>query len=192
MRTLSLAQQAALADPATQLCTIWTITRTDAVVLRLTDLDVPLEADGETYLPNGSTERSSVRLSTGLAADNLDISGIFSTDQIEEADLLAGLFDYAQLLVSIAFAALDLPSIPLASGRFGEVSVDNSQYRVEINGLTQLLQATVGEVTSAACRAVVAPVGNQRHVPHNGIERGRGLGVVSEVPHPGKDFFLAR
>ena len=69
------------------------------------------------------------------------------------SDLLAGLFDYAQLLVSIAFAALDLPSIPLASGRFGEVSVDNAQYRVEINGLTQLLQATVGEVTSAACRA---------------------------------------
>jgi uncharacterized phage protein (TIGR02218 family) len=153
VRSLSLAQKAALADPATQLCTLWTITRVDAVVLRLTDLDVPLEADGETYLPNGSTERSSVRLSTGLAADNLDISGIFSTDQIEESDLLAGRYDYAHLLVAIGFGNVDLPPIPLASGRFGEVWVDQGSYRVEINGLTQALQASIGELTSPDCRA---------------------------------------
>lgn len=152
-RVLSLAQKEALADPATVLATIWRLARTDGAIVRLTDLDDELEADGEIYLPNGSTERSSVRLGTGLAADNLDIRGLLRSEQIAEADLMAGLFDHAQLLVSIAFVNVDLPSIPLAKGRFGEVEVDNSQYRVEINGLAQALQASIGEATSAACRA---------------------------------------
>lgn len=152
MRSLSLAQKAALADPATQLATLWRVTRTDGAVLRLCDWDVQIEADGETWLPNGSTERSSVRLGTGLEAGNVDINGLVATDQISEADLLAGRYDYASLLVSIGFAAVDLPSIPLAAGRFGEVSVDNGQYKVEVNDLLQALQASVGEFTSAACR----------------------------------------
>lgn len=152
-RALSLAQKAALADPATQLCTLWQLTRTDAVVLRLTDYDVAVVSDGYTWQPNGSTERTSVRLGSGLGVDNLDIAGIFQTGQITEADLLAGRYDYAELLVSIGFANAALPSIPLAKGRFGEVSVDNGQYRVEVNGLAQALQASVGEATSAACRA---------------------------------------
>lgn len=153
MRALSLAQREALADPATQIATLWRITRADGVVLRLCDWDVPLASDGETWTPNGSAERSSVRLGTGLQAGNLDIKGLFATDQISEADLLAGRYDYAALLVSISFAAIDLPSIPLAAGRFGEVSGDNGQYKVEINDLLQALQTSVGEFTSAACRA---------------------------------------
>lgn len=153
MRALSLAQKAALADPATQLATIWRIARTDGVVLRLCDWDVQIEADGETWIPNGSTERSSVRLGTGLQAGNLDIKGFFAADQITDPDLLAGRYDYAALLVSIAFADRDLPSIPLASGRFGEVQGDNGRYSVEINDLLQALQASIGESTSAACRA---------------------------------------
>lgn len=152
-RALSLAQKAALADPATQLATIWRITRADGVVLRLADWDVPLASDSQTWLPNGSTERSSVRLGTGLQPGNVDIKGLFSSEQITEADLLAGRYDYAALLVSIAFAAVDLPSIPLASGRFGEVQSDNGQYSVEINDLLQTLQTSIGEATSAACRA---------------------------------------
>lgn len=153
MRALSPAQQAALAEPAASLATIWTLTRTDGVVLRLTDYDVPLEADGHTYLPNGSTERSSVRLGTGLQAGNLDVAGIVSSGQITEADLLAGRYDYAELLVAQAFTTAALPSIPIAKGFFGEVTVDNGRYRVEVNDRTQSLQALVGESTSAACRA---------------------------------------
>lgn len=153
MRALSLAQKDALADPATQIATLWRITRADGVVLRLCDWDVPLASDGETWTPNGSAERSSVRLGTGLQAGNLDITGFFASGQITEADMLAGRYDYAALLVSAAFANLSLPSIPLASGRFGEVQADNGQYNVAVNDLVQTLQTTVGEATSAACRA---------------------------------------
>lgn len=153
MRTLSPAQQAALDDPAQSVAMIWTLTRTDGATLRLTDYDVPVEADGHTYAPTGSAERSSVRLGTGLQAGNLDIGGILSSGQITDADLLAGRYDYATLTVAQAFVGAALPSIPLAKGRFGEVSSDNGQYRVEINDQSQALQAMVGESTSAACRA---------------------------------------
>lgn len=153
MRQLSPAQQAALADTTSVQATLWRITRSDGVVLRLADLDVAVVADGQTYSPAGSTQRSSVRLSEGLQVDNLDIQGLLSTALITEADLLAGRYDYAEVLVSVAFANLALPSIPLAKGRFGEVWFDQGGYRVEVNGLTQALQASIGESTSAACRA---------------------------------------
>lgn len=153
MRALSIAQKEALADPATQIATLWKITRADGVVLRLCDWDTQLSADGETWTPNGSAERSSVRLGTGLQAGNLDIKGFFASGQITETDILAGRYDYAALLVSAAFANLALPSIPLASGRFGEVQADNGKYSVAVNDLVQTLQTTVGEATSAACRA---------------------------------------
>lgn len=153
MRALSLAQKEALADPATQIATLWRITRADGVILRLCDWDTALAADGETWQPNGSTERSSVRLGVGLQPGNTDIRGIFAAGQITEADMLSGRYDYAALLVSLGFANLALPSIQIASGRFGEVSADNGQYTVAINDLVQALQSSVGESTSAACRA---------------------------------------
>jgi len=152
-RLLSLAQKEALADAAIGKAFIWRLTRTDGVVLRLVDLDVELEADGHLHLPNGSTERSSVRLGTGLQPGNMDIRGLFRTGQITQADLLAGRYDHAALLASIAFTNADLPSVPLAKGRFGQVEADGSEYRVELNDLAQALQATIGEATSAACRA---------------------------------------
>jgi uncharacterized phage protein (TIGR02218 family) len=152
-RSLSLAQQQALDDSATQLCTLWLITRADDVELRLADYDVPVDADGQTWLPNGSTERSAIGLGDGLRADNLDISGILEADQITAADLLSGRYDYAAIVVSVGFANLALPSIPIVAGRFGEVTEDNGQYKVQVNDLAQALQASIGESTSAACRA---------------------------------------
>jgi uncharacterized phage protein (TIGR02218 family) len=153
MRALSAPQQAALDDSATQLVTLWRLTLTDGTVLRLTDCDTAIQADGFTWQPSGSTERSSVRLGTGLQAGNVDVSGIISAGVITEDDLRAGRYDHAKLHIAIGFANAALPSIPLVAGRFGEISLDNSQYRVEVNDLGQALQASIGESTSAACRA---------------------------------------
>lgn len=153
MKNLSGGQLAALADAGTALATIWQITRTDAVVLQLTDLDVELDVEGDTYLPGGSTERTSIKLSDGLAADNLDISGIVASDLIADADLRAGLYDYAEVLVGLAFVGEALPPIWLGSGTMGEVQLDNGGYTVAFNGLTQALAAAIGEATSPNCRA---------------------------------------
>lgn len=152
MRALSSAQIEALNSPATILATIWTVTRTDNFVLRLTDLDTPVEVGGVLYEPNGATERSSIKLSAGLSVDNLDIKGIFKSGAITASDLLDGRYDYADLVVGIAFANMNLPPIPLISGRFGEVSVDDGSYVVEVNGMMQSLQAVVGEMTTPTCR----------------------------------------
>lgn len=135
------------------LATIWQITRTDGVVLRLTDLDTTLVAAGQTYLPNGSAERTSIKLSAGMSTDNLDISGIVASSQITEADLRDGRYDYAEVLISLAFVNLALDPIALVKGRFGEMELDNGNYIVALNGLTQQLQSVIGESTSPNCRA---------------------------------------
>jgi len=145
----------ALEDDATMLVTIWKIIHKNGVTVlaRLTDLDVPLVVNGETYTPNGSTDRSSIKMNVGLGADNLDIKGVLGIATIDEDGLREGRYDYAQLEVSLAFANLNIDPIPLGKGRFGEVTVDNGAYAVEINGPTFPLQATVGEVTTPTCRA---------------------------------------
>lgn len=153
MRVLSTEQAAALAEPTTMLATLWLITRRDGAVIRLTDSDQPLTVEGEVYQPKGSTDRSAVRLRAGLTADNLDVRGVLTSDLVTEDDLQRGLYDHADLLISIAFVDQDLPMIPLAAGRFGELEIDNGGYTVQVNGLTQALQAVVGESTTPTCRA---------------------------------------
>lgn len=153
MRALNPAQLAALAEPATMLVTLWHITRLDGTVIRLTDSDVPVVVDGDTYHPKGSTDRTAIRLRAGLTTDNLDVSGVLTGELILEDDLQRGLYDHADMQISLAFANAELPAIPLAVGRWGEVQLDQAGYTVQINGLTQALQATIGESTTPTCRA---------------------------------------
>lgn len=153
MRALSPEQREALAEPATMLATCWRITRTDGVIVRMVDFDVQVVVEGQTYAPNGSTERTAVTLSDGLSPDNLDIRGVLSSTLITEDDLDLGRYDYASVEIFIAFANIDLPPIPLAAGRFGEIQIDNGAYTAELNGLTHALQTTIGELTTPTCRA---------------------------------------
>nr|WP_315210077.1 DUF2163 domain-containing protein [uncultured Albidiferax sp.] len=155
MKLLSATTREALADPATQIATCLKITRTDGIIIRLTDFDQPLVVGGHTYLPNGSTERSAVALSDGLSADNLSVRGVLRLGQVEEADLQNGRYDYALVDIFLAFAnGAAADPIPLASGRFGVPTIDNGAYSVDLNGLTYALSASIGEITTPTCRAM--------------------------------------
>ena len=154
MRDLSPAVLEAISDPATVIVTCWDIERQDGVVVRMTDFDQEVIVDSETYLPNGSTDRTAIRLSDGLSPDNLDIKGVFNSDLITDDDLQNGLYDYADLKVFLAFAENGPDeTIPLLAGRFGLVESDGAAYSVEINSITQALMTQTGEVTTPTCRA---------------------------------------
>ena len=172
MRPLSTTQLQALQSPATIFAVLWRIARTDGVIVRLTDHDTDLVICNELYRAAG-LDRTAIRLGDGTTADSVDISGLFGGAAFGIADLQTGVYDYATVVVALAFVDRpDTEPIPLIKGRFGAATVDRGAYRIEINGLQNALRATIGEVTTPTCRvrfgsarcgANIAPGSPYRH-----------------------------
>jgi uncharacterized phage protein (TIGR02218 family) len=152
VKALSAQQLEALADRATSLVTLWRITRRDATVVRLTDCDRAVVAGGHTYAPTGAIERSALRLRVGTAVENADCVGLFG-EVVTRDDVLNGKYDGARVAVMVGFADQDIAPIPLALGTVGDIVIDDDRYVMQCNGLSQMLQTTVVEVTTPTCRA---------------------------------------
>lgn len=157
MRELAPDILEALADSATHIATCWTITRRDSRVIRLTDSDFPLPVGAFVYQPHGGAERTAVKLTDSLEADNMSISGIYKPDQITETELHAGLYDHAEVEVFLAFAnGTTSGTISLCAGHFGDVTMSgdgDGGYKIDLEGLSHALDTSIGEITSAGCRA---------------------------------------
>lgn len=156
MKNFSPEMRAALADPSLPMHVCWRITRTDGVVKRFTDADRPVYVEGFEYTPNGSTERTAIAYTAGLASDNLDVRGILDSDTITEADLMAGKYDYAEVEIMLVFTSRpDLRAVTMMSGLLGEVETDRGTYSVRMNSMNHMFNHTIGEQTTPICRAVL-------------------------------------
>lgn len=138
------------------LCTCIELHRDDGsssgVTLGFTSLDRALVVDGVTYEPG--FEPSAIVSSVGLAVDNLELTIIPDDTTVTEADLLAGLWDGAAFTVFECNYVSPTDGINiLKRGTCGEVSANRGVYTVELRGLSQALQKSIGAVTSKTCRA---------------------------------------
>jgi uncharacterized phage protein (TIGR02218 family) len=152
VRTIPVAVQSAINTRAFAECTLWTITRRDAVVFRFTDWDRDLTYDGNVYGSAISYTKSADASMAGLAPANADINGILDSSAITEADLIAGLWDYAEVEVSRVNPFL-LSDGPYATTRthIGQVSTDSPSFTAELLGLAKALDKNVGRVITATC-----------------------------------------
>ena len=156
MKDFSPAMLEALDDPLIVMGTHTVITRRDGLALRFVDLDEPLIIDGHTHYPNGSTERTAIRLSVGVGSDTTELRGILSSESFSRTDLLSGLFDYADLSVFLAFIGRpDLPVMPMVRGRFGEMEVDLGEYKIQVSSVTHAFTHNLGVSTSPTCRRLL-------------------------------------
>ncbi len=154
MKTLSTALQNHLMQEVTTLATCWKLTRRDAVVLGFTDHDRPILFEGVTYEAASGLTPTAIAGSATLAVDNLDIEGMLDSAVIDEADILAGLYDFAEIEVfQVNVEDVTQGALPLRFGWLGEVTWSGEQFTAEIRGLTQKLTQTVGSVYSPTCRA---------------------------------------
>jgi hypothetical protein len=102
--SVSAAMKRRLARGKQDLCTIIRIQRLDGTILGFTDNDRDIvynDGDGAVtylaavgYLPRDASQASD------MSVDNSEYDGIINSPSITEADLLAGLWDYAALRVS--------------------------------------------------------------------------------------------
>lgn len=142
-----------LGGETTTLATLWQITRRDGTVFRYTDHDVEIVYDGNTYKPGIGYNRSAIEDKGDLSVDNMNTQGYLAADDIERADVRAGLFDNAEVYITVVnYEDLTQTGIIRRRGWFGEVKINSlGQFDTELRGLTQALSETFHRVYTPMC-----------------------------------------
>ncbi len=154
MKTISPELETHITAETTTLATCWKLTRRDAVVMGFTDHDQDITYASVTYQASSGFTPSAVANSATLSVDNLDIEGVLDSTTITEADILAGIYDFAEVEVfKLNYADTTQGALLLRRGWLGEVSMNQHQFVAEIRGLTQRLSQSIGELYAPACRA---------------------------------------
>lgn len=155
MRVISPQLEAHFAGGMTTLATCWKIIRQDGVELGFTDHDLALSIDGLDYDSIAGFTPTTVESKSNMSVDNLEVEGQTFPSKITESDLLAGMYDYAEIeIFTVNYEDLSQGRLIVKRGRLGEVTINEQLFTAEVRGLTQHLSQTIGEVYSPSCRAV--------------------------------------
>lgn len=143
-----------LKQTVTTLATIWRITREDSVQFFFTDHDQDLVFENNTYKASTGYNRSALATNSQLSVDNLDVEGIYAETGIDEEELRNGLFDYADVEISMVnWMDLSQGELKLKKGRLGEAQISTQGfYTAEVRGLTQQLSQTLLQIYQPECR----------------------------------------
>ena len=144
-----------LAGGVTTTCQCWAVERRDGVVMGFTDHDRDLAFEGVTFRAGTGLTAGALQQVAGLAVDNAEVVGALSDAGIREEDLRAGRFDGAgvrQWLVN--WQEVGQRALCFA-GTLGEVVQAGAEFRVELRGLSEAMNRTVGRVIQSGCDAVL-------------------------------------
>ena len=154
-KTIPAALKTHMQQTVTTLATCWRLVRVDGQEYFFTDHDVDLVVDGDTYGAALGTMPKSMQQSGSLAVDNLEVVTFLNSAKVTEADLMAGLFDYATIdIFLVNWASIDDGKLYLAQGwTIGEIEIRDHDFTAEIRGKAQHLQQDICELYSITCRA---------------------------------------
>src|SRR5574342_828669 len=154
MKTISAALKSHLEGEVLTVCTLWKITRADATVFGFTDCSHDLTYLGVVYLAATGHIPSSIKTSSNLSVDNLEVQAVLDSATITEADILAGLWDFATVEIMRGnYMDLTMGHEPLRSGTLGNIKTGRFNFIAELRGKMQPLQQTLGRVYSPGCDA---------------------------------------
>ncbi len=144
-----------LLQETTSLATLWRVIRTDTREFFFTDHDVDITFEGNVYVAAIGYNRTAVANQVGLSVDNLDVSGFLDSSALTDGELRAGLYDFAEIFVSIVnFEDLSQGALQMRRGRWGEVNyTDLGTFETELRGMTQAFSQRIVEQYESECRA---------------------------------------
>ncbi len=154
MKLLPTGLQDHLDTGATTMCYAWRITRKDGVVMGFTEHDQDLVIGAETYEAEGGFTASASQQALGMSVDNMELVGGFSSDRISETDLIAGVYDDADVEVYWVNWADTSQHIVVMVGNIGEVTQKGIEFTAELRSLTHRLNQKLGRVYQRTCDAV--------------------------------------
>lgn len=154
MKTIPIALAAHLAGDVTSLATCWQVTLQNGTVFGFTDASQDFTVDGVTYKAATGFTPSSLITTTTLAVDNMEVQSVLDDSSITEADLNAGLWDYAEVRIFRAnYNDTSMGVEKEVRGHLGEVSSKRNSFVAELRGLTDAYTRMLGELYGPACRA---------------------------------------
>lgn len=158
MIPISVALKAHLAQQFQTLATIIRIQRTDSQVFGFTDHDIDIVYDdgsgSVTYVAAVGYQPKDVANTGDMTIGNTEYDGILSSPSITEADLKAGLWDYAAIRISyVNWNDLTMGALRMPGWKLGQVTVKRNMFTAEIRDIMQAYSVTIGELTSPGCRA---------------------------------------
>lgn len=154
MKTLSTDLHTSLSNDVTTCAHCWKITRSDTVIMGFTDHHDDIILDDITYIASSGFTPTAIASNATLKADNLSLEAMLDHDFITEEDIIAGVYDFAQIDISVVdYTQIEYGALHLKTGWIGKIYLANGQFHAELRGLTQTLQAHVGKLYSPTCRA---------------------------------------
>lgn len=144
-----------MAGGVTTLARAWEIRRRDGLRLGFTDHDGDLVMDGASFTASTGLAAKALQHTTGLSVDNTEAVGALSDTAIDEADLVAGRFDGAEVTIWLLNWADPAQNMVEFRGTFGEVTRAGGAFKVDLRGLTEALNAPQGRVYQRGCNAVL-------------------------------------
>lgn len=177
MKDIDAGLTAHLATGCTTLSYCFKVTRVDATVFGFTDHDVPIVLDGVTYDPDAGFARSELQAALGLAVNTSDVVGALSSDKITETDIALGLWDNAEVIVTLVNWADTSQALLLSKGTLGEVSRGELAFQAELRGLAATLNQDGGRTFGRLCDAVLGDARCKFDLTQTGFH---GAGTVTE------------
>lgn len=155
LRTIPSAMATHLAGSITTLALCWRIERVDGTIEGYTAHDRSIVYDGETYSHKASFAPVATDADLSLRADTSQLRGLLTDSGINLADIYAGRYDGAE----VEFFVVDYEDpdgtgrilLP-GSGRFGDVSIAEGTYEVDVVSYNALLQQRIGSRFVPFCR----------------------------------------
>src|SRR5215469_11489742 len=153
MKTFPSALNTHLAGELTTVTTYWLVARQDGAQFAFTEHDQPLTVAGVTYLPEFAYEATAIRTGSEMKLDTLEGKGIFDSSAITDADLLAGKFDGARVVIIIVNWQNTAQYGVLRVATIGQVKRGQNSYTAELRGLARGFQTVITKVYQPSCRA---------------------------------------
>ena len=154
MKSLSAALLAHYAQELTTIAMCWRCTLVNGTVYGFTNAASDITYGGVVYLASTGFTPSAVQTTSQFNVDNLEVSGVLSSSCISEADLIAGLWDYAAISVfEINYLDTSMGVNPVRDGFLGQVSTLRNIFHSELRGLHQYFQQPTGRSMGLTCDA---------------------------------------
>jgi len=155
MRSASAGLTAHIAGEVTNLAICWKLTLVNNTVLGFTDHTSDLTFESQLYKAATGFSPTSIETKDAYSVDNLDVAGILDSTALTEADIMAGIYDFAEVeIFMVNVTELTQGKIIHRRGWLGEVTLKNGQFVAEVRGLAQKLQQNIGEIYTPTCRAI--------------------------------------
>ncbi len=156
MKTISPQLQADI--EAGVICTLMHITKSDGGTMFFTDNDAPLTVEGNTYIPATGLTGMKLTITNNAQVSSQKVAAGWAFN-INEADVLAGVYDNASILIGVA--SWENPSYGALwtfSGDLSTVQANQDGFVVDLQSSLWVLQRPLGVFISPDCRHTLGSV----------------------------------